>query len=70
VRVEAVDRAQEADDAGLDELGLLDPRMAAIPARNGADRRHVDRDETIALLPAAVRGRNHFGGSERLWTVL
>jgi len=70
VRVEAVDRAEEADNAGLDELGLIDPRMAAILARDRADRRHVDRDETIALPTAAVRGSDNPRRCERLWTAL
>ena len=60
----------EADNAGLDELGLLDPRMAAILARDGADRRHVNGDETIALTPAAVGGSDRQGRCERLWTAL
>ena len=65
-RIEALDRAQQADDALLQELGALNAEGRAVPTGDACDRRQERLDELLARrLVARGRGQHELSLASR-----
>jgi hypothetical protein len=56
--VEALQRAQQADDALLHELTVIDRGIAAVEPRDAADQRHEALDQPLSVL-GVLTGSEH-----------